>query len=143
MASHGSSTPHPVFLSDESGEPQWVVLHIDEYRQLKSQHDSNHSEETVTSGFSNEAARVASDHLDVDSSALVNLKALREQKHLSLEDMAKAAGISPLYMDMIEKGQRMPGEPVIRGLAGVLGVPLPQLQQLFSAAPDRLNTSTV
>ncbi len=53
---------------------------------------------------------------------LRELKALREQAALSLEDVAREAGISPHYLQMIESGEREASDVLKRTLARALKV---------------------
>lgn len=53
---------------------------------------------------------------------LSELTQLREQKGLSQEQLAKAVGISPHYLSMIESGERQPDAAIQRSLAWTLGV---------------------
>ncbi|GLZ84589.1 transcriptional regulator [Metapseudomonas resinovorans] len=54
--------------------------------------------------------------------ALGQLKSLREAQGQSLEQLARAVGISPHYLGLIESGEREPDEAIKRSLAHVLGV---------------------
>ncbi len=54
--------------------------------------------------------------------SLRELKALREQAALSLEDVAREAGISPHYLEMIESGEREVSDVLKRTLARALNV---------------------
>jgi DNA-binding XRE family transcriptional regulator len=54
--------------------------------------------------------------------ALGKLKTLRESQGQSLEQLARAVGISPHYLGLIESGEREPDEAIKRSLARVLGV---------------------
>jgi transcriptional regulator with XRE-family HTH domain len=47
---------------------------------------------------------------------------LREAKGLSQEALARSAGISPAYLDLIERGERQPGEAIRRALARALEI---------------------
>lgn len=51
-----------------------------------------------------------------------NLKALRDQRGLTLEKLAWSAGVDKGYLSRVEGGQRAPTLPVLRRLAGELGV---------------------
>lgn len=53
---------------------------------------------------------------------LSELPALREKKGMSREVLARTAGISPVYLDLIEKGERDPGEVIGRSLARALEI---------------------
>jgi DNA-binding XRE family transcriptional regulator len=54
--------------------------------------------------------------------ALGQLKTLRESQSQSLEQLARAVGISPHYLGQIESGEREPDEAIKHGLARALGV---------------------
>lgn len=54
---------------------------------------------------------------------LAELKALREARGMALEDLAKAAGVSPAYLAMFEQGERVPSLPIRRALAQALEIP--------------------
>ena len=54
--------------------------------------------------------------------AFGQLKSLREAQGQSLEQLARAVGISPHYLGQIESGEREPDEAIKRGLARALGV---------------------
>ncbi|MCY1278440.1 Helix-turn-helix domain protein [compost metagenome] len=56
------------------------------------------------------------------ATAFSQLKSLREAQGQSLEQLARAVGISPHYLGLIESGEREPDEAIKRGLARVLGV---------------------
>lgn len=53
---------------------------------------------------------------------LSQLTALREAKGLSRDELARAVGISPHYLSMIESGERQPDAAIQRALAWVLGI---------------------
>jgi transcriptional regulator with XRE-family HTH domain len=50
------------------------------------------------------------------------LSTLRQARGISLEELARSAGISPHYLAMIEKGERVAEGPIARALAQTLGV---------------------
>lgn len=47
---------------------------------------------------------------------------LRQDKGLSVEELARAVGVSPHYLGMIERGERQPDAAILRALAWNLGV---------------------
>ncbi len=55
-------------------------------------------------------------------SSLRELKSLREQAMLTVEDVAREAGISPHYLQMIESGEREVSDVLKRTLARALKV---------------------
>ena len=54
--------------------------------------------------------------------SLALLATLREAQNMSQEQLARAVGISPSYLSMIEAGERQPDSAVRRALARALGV---------------------
>lgn len=101
-----------VILRD--GMPDYAVLPWDEYQALRR------------------AAEQAHQSLEVEAEAppaspvppsLADLAALREQQNLTQEQVARAVGISPAYLAMIEKGERNPDAAIRRSLAQALGQP--------------------
>ncbi|WP_043309461.1 helix-turn-helix transcriptional regulator [Pseudomonas sp. ML96] len=56
------------------------------------------------------------------SSRFDQLASLREAKGLSQADLARAVGISPHYLNMIETGEREPDSAIQRSLAHVLEI---------------------
>jgi DNA-binding XRE family transcriptional regulator len=54
--------------------------------------------------------------------AFHQLRRLREEKGLSVEELARSVGISPHYLGMIESGERQPDAAIQRALAWTLGV---------------------
>ena len=88
------------------GKPAYAVLAWDEYQQLLR--DAGRDKLSVA-----EQPVLAS---------LRGLKALREQASLTVEDVAREAGISPHYLLMIESGEREVSDVLKRTLARALGV---------------------
>ena len=88
------------------GKAEYAVLPWDEYQQLLKD-----------AGRDKPAA--------VEQPTLANLrelKALREQVALTVEAVAREAGISPHYLQMIESGEREVSGVLKRTLARALGV---------------------
>ncbi|SFX24108.1 MULTISPECIES: helix-turn-helix domain-containing protein [Azotobacter] len=54
--------------------------------------------------------------------SLAELATLREAQNMSQEQLARAVGISPSYLDMIETGERQPDSAIQRALARALGI---------------------
>lgn len=50
-----------------------------------------------------------------------NWKALREARGMSVELLARAVGISPSYLELIEKGEREASDAIQHGLRRALG----------------------
>ncbi|MDD0975606.1 helix-turn-helix domain-containing protein [Pseudomonas fontis] len=55
--------------------------------------------------------------------AFSELAALRQAKGLAAEQLARSVGISPVYLALIESGEREPDAAIRRSLAWELGVP--------------------
>ena len=56
------------------------------------------------------------------------LKALREAKDLTQDQLAKKAGVTEAYVSMLESGKRKaPSLPALQRLAKALGVPITAL----------------
>ena len=96
------------------GEPEYAVLPWAQYQALLK------------------AAGLAEKHrspevqprLEVaDYPAFDQLGALREAKGLEVSTLARAVGISPSYLELIESGTREPDAAIKRSLAWELGVP--------------------
>ena len=67
------------------------------------------------------------------------LRALRQDRRLTQEELAERAEIHPTFLAKIEGGQRLPSLEVIRRLAGALGVPV---ASVVSATDDRDGASS-
>jgi len=93
------------------GEPEYAVLPWDEYQEL-----------LVAAG--RQPARRAEQPLAQEQAGfdLANLRQLREARNLGLEQLARAIGISPHYLNLIESGEREPDQAIQRALARALAV---------------------
>jgi ribosome-binding protein aMBF1 (putative translation factor) len=147
MASPESLNVKPVFLSDASGQPAWAVLPYDEYQALL-----NAAGLSASLGEDVNPAATPSASTDVPANATAQLlaslvensqtnaddgvfdaekfRAKVQASPLSLEDLARSAGISPSYIAMIVSGEREPSGPVVHSLARALSI-----------APGELNSA--
>lgn len=91
------------------GVPDYAVLRWDEYQRLLAAQGS-------AAAFPAATASTTARPLFQD------LAAIREAKGLSQDALARSAGISPIYLDLIETGEREPGEPIRRALARALEI---------------------
>lgn len=71
------------------------------------------------------------------------LRALRQDRQLTQEELAERAEIHPTFLAKIEGGRRLPSVEVIRRLAGALGVPVASIVSTIderegSSPKDRL-----
>ena len=88
------------------GQPEYAVLPWAEYQQLLKD-----------AGRTTPVSKV-----EQPLASLRELKTLREQASLTLEDVAREAGISPHYLQMIESGEREVSDVLKRTLARALQV---------------------
>ncbi|WP_439861428.1 helix-turn-helix domain-containing protein [Pseudomonas sp. MBLB4136] len=93
------------------GEPQYAVLPWAEYQSLLQ-----------AAGRTEQSAEPPAATTPAPVPALSQLARLREAKGLSPEELARAVGISPHYLGMIESGERQPDAAIQRALAWTLGV---------------------
>ncbi|MCI0919125.1 helix-turn-helix transcriptional regulator [Pseudomonas stutzeri] len=91
------------------GVPEYAVLPWDEYQALLS---------ACGQGPAATAAPEASAALPRFS----ELRAMREARGMALDALARAVGISPSYLDLIESGDRDPGEAIRRSLARAMEI---------------------
>lgn len=90
------------------GEAEYAVLPWAEYQALLK--------------AANQASAADVAEAPVAVSRLDRLASLREAKGLSQADLARAVGISPHYLNLIETGEREPDGAILRSLARVLEV---------------------
>lgn len=99
------------------GEPEYAVLPWAQYQALLQ-----------AAGVASHAARpegpsqaaVAADAAELPG--LERLGALRAAKGFEVAQLARTVGISPSYLEMIERGERKPDAAILRSLAWELGV---------------------
>ena len=60
---------------------------------------------------------------------------MREQKDLSLRELAAKLGISAAFLSDIELGRRYPSEKVLQDIARFLGITVEDLQKYDTRAP--------
>lgn len=87
------------------GEPEYAVLPWAQYQALLQ-----------AAGLADSKAAATA------SSRIAQLGELREAKGMSQVDLARAVGISPHYLGLIESGEREPDSAILRSLARVLDV---------------------
>ncbi len=61
--------------------------------------------------------------MTLEQAVAQNLRAVRMQRKLSQERVAKKAGISVSYVSMLERGERSPPLETLESIAKALGVP--------------------
>jgi DNA-binding XRE family transcriptional regulator len=101
-----------VQVISREGEPEYAVLPWAQYQALLKAAGIS-TNVTASSGAAAAPAKTAQ---------LSEMRALREELNLTLDQLARAVGISPHYLEQIENGQREAGEPILRPLARALGI---------------------
>jgi DNA-binding XRE family transcriptional regulator len=97
------------------GEPEYAVLPWVQYQALLKAAGISDAPVQHTSS--------SSEAMPVDHPGFDQLGALRAAKGLEVAQLARAVGISPSYLDLIESGERLPDAAIRRSLAWELGVP--------------------
>jgi transcriptional regulator with XRE-family HTH domain len=70
----------------------------------------------------------------VDAAFGVQLRAWRQTRHLSQEELAGRAGVSPRHLSFVENGRSQPSRELVLALAAALDVPLRERNTLLAAA---------
>lgn len=98
-----------VQVIERDGQAEYAVLPWAEYLELLR-----------AAGREPGAARSrASQQAPATPFAVDRLRELREARQLSVEEVARAVGISPHYLTMIESGERQPDQAIQHALARV------------------------
>ncbi|MFK8328913.1 multiprotein-bridging factor 1 family protein [Pseudomonas sp. BJa5] len=98
------------------GQPEYAVVPWDQYQALLKA--AGQSEPVAVENTSSTPSPSASASLPSFS----ELARLRESKGLAPEQLARSVGISPVYLALIESGERQPDNAIRRSLAWELGV---------------------
>ena len=98
------------------GQPEYAVVPWDQYQALLAAAGQ-------PKASTNEAVPTPAASAATDLPGFERLCQLREAKGLAAETLARAVGISPSYLSMIESGERQPDAAIRRSLAWELGVP--------------------
>ncbi|TBV13524.1 helix-turn-helix domain-containing protein [Stutzerimonas kirkiae] len=88
------------------GAPEYAVLPWAEYQALLDATGRTPDQPAIQPG----------------QASLAQLTQLRQEQGLSLEQLARTVGISPAYLELIERGERDPDSAIRRVLARTLGV---------------------
>lgn len=94
------------------GQPEYAVVPWAEYQAL-----------LAAAGQGASVPEPAAQASQAAFPAFAELASLREAKGLEAATLARAVGISPAYLAMIESGERDPDAAIKRSLAWELGVP--------------------
>lgn len=70
----------------------------------------------------------------IDIAFGVQLRAWRQTRHLSQEELAARAGVSTRHLSFVENGRSQPSRELVLALAGALDVPLRERNTLLTAA---------
>ena len=92
------------------GMPEYAVLPWDEYQALLGSGRSVSAAVPVGAGTSGALPKFNT------------LPVLREAEGLTLEALARSVGISPAYLNLIERGDREPGDVIRRAVARALEI---------------------
>ncbi|MCQ4259046.1 helix-turn-helix domain-containing protein [Stutzerimonas stutzeri] len=91
------------------GVPEYAVLPWDDYQRLLGAQSPG-------------AAVPAATNCPAALPRFDELAVIRDKKGMTQDALARSAGISPVYLNLIESGQRDPGEPIRRALARALEI---------------------
>lgn len=97
-----------VQVISRDGQPEYAVVPWEQYQQLLK--------------AAGRSAQTKPNKAQAALASLRELKAVREQAGLSVEEVARDVGISPHYLAMIESGEREVSEVLKRALARTLRV---------------------
>lgn len=101
-----------VQVIERDGQAEYAVLPWAEYQEL-----------LAAAGRQPAAGSAAPLSLEPPAFDLANLRRLREARNLAPEQLARAIGISPHYLAMIESGEREPDQAIHRALVRVFAAP--------------------
>lgn len=101
------------------GEPEYAVLPWAQYQALVQAANGVQPQSATCAAQPVDSAAPASN----DYPSFDQVGPLRQAKGLELAQLARAVGISPSYLELIEKGTRQPDAAIRRSLAWELGVP--------------------
>ncbi|MDU9403769.1 helix-turn-helix transcriptional regulator [Pseudomonas sp. zfem004] len=98
------------------GQPEYAVVPWEQYQALlaaagQAPATAPGNSDTVESTTQSASLR-----------SLDELASLRQAKGLAPEQLARTVGISPVYLAMIESGERRPDAAILRSLAWHLGI---------------------
>lgn len=115
----------------KDGRPEWAVIPYAEYEVLLAKVAAigavAPAADVAVEVASGESAAAVAPALTGDPSRGRRLRQLREQSGRDLTSVARAAGISPSYLQMMEDGTREASDAILHSLARALSVPLSQL----------------
>ncbi|CAI3787622.1 hypothetical protein AHFPHNDE_01291 [Pseudomonas sp. MM227] len=112
-----------VQVISRDGQPEYAVVPWDEYQRLIAAAAVNPVGASADVAASQPAADPVGAAPLAPPPGFERLRELREAQGLPLESLARAVGISPSYLSMIETGEREPDAAIRRSLAWELGVP--------------------
>ncbi|MCD5976221.1 helix-turn-helix domain-containing protein [Pseudomonas quasicaspiana] len=99
------------------GEPEYAVLPWAQYQALlKAAGISGHPQAQPNPAPAVSVGEVA------ELPGIDQLAVLRAAKGLEVAQLARTVGISPSYLEMIERGERIPDAAILRSLAWEMGL---------------------
>ncbi|MFK3944785.1 helix-turn-helix domain-containing protein [Pseudomonas fulva] len=98
------------------GQPEYAVVPWEDYQALLKAAGQAPANTPVQSPVEEAASHAA-------SPAFSEVGAIRRDKGIAAEHLARNVGVSPAYLAMIESGEREPDAAIRRALAWHLGVP--------------------
>lgn len=113
-----------VQVISRDGQPEYAVVPWVEYQRLVAAAAGRVDSSTENAAADLQpGAEPAAPIAHLPPPSFERLRELREDQGLPLESLARAVGISPSYLSMIETGEREPDAAIRRSLAWELGVP--------------------
>lgn len=100
------------------GKPEYAVLPWAQYQALLQAAGAASPQYTAPAPQPGDASDAAVNYPSFDQ-----LGPLRQAKGIDAAKLARAVGISPSYLELIENGTRQPDAAIRRSLAWELGVP--------------------
>ncbi|MFA7895124.1 helix-turn-helix domain-containing protein [Pseudomonas putida] len=98
------------------GQPEYAVVPWEDYQALLKAAGQAPANTPVESPVEETASHAA-------LPAFSEVGAIRRDKGIAAEHLARNVGVSPAYLAMIESGERQPDAAIRRALAWHLGVP--------------------
>lgn len=114
----------------KDGRPEWAVIPYAEYEVLLARAAAPAVPVPAAApvpAADAAATAVVAQAAPGNPSQALRLRQLREQSGRDVASVARDAGISPTYLQMMEDGTRVASDAILHSLARALSVPLSQL----------------
>jgi DNA-binding XRE family transcriptional regulator/PHD/YefM family antitoxin component YafN of YafNO toxin-antitoxin module len=115
---------HKPQIIEENGKPAFAVLPYDEYEALLDVFEELSDAENFKRIMAGETENIPSSVVDRLLDGENSLKAWREYRNLTQQQVARSVGISVPFLSQIETNKREPSLKIYRNLASVLKVSL-------------------